>query len=196
MVEFLSRAYGIAPFYEPNADNPYLPDFYRDMRRWAFHSQLYFLSNKFRLHQELDRTPGVVALDRTVFEDAEVFAQALYDMRMIDERDWQTYRAFYESILDAIRPPDLLIYLHCSMRTLRRRIKLRARSMEQDVPLSYLKRLQTLYDARIDGYAMGDVLVIETDRLDYVNDLMHRLDVMERIETVLPKDEVGRPDVR
>ena len=87
MVEFLCRAYGIAPFYEPNEDNPYLPDFYRDMRRWAFHSQLYFLSNKFRLHQELDRTPGVVALDRTVFEDAEIFAQALRDMRMIDDRD-------------------------------------------------------------------------------------------------------------
>ncbi len=195
MVAFLCRAYGIAPFYEPNEDNPYLPDFYRDMRRWAFHSQLYFLSNKFRLHQELDRTPGVVALDRTVFEDAEVFAQALRDMRMIDDRDWQTYRAFYESILDAIRPPDLLIYLRCSMRTLRRRIKLRARSMEQEVKLSYLKRLQELYDAWVENYDMGDVLVIETDRLDYVNDLIHRLDVMERIEAVLP-DEVGRPEVR
>ena len=195
MVEFLCRAYGIAPFYEPNEDNPYLPDFYQDMRRWAFHSQLYFLSNKFRLHQELDRTPGVVALDRTVFEDAEVFAQALRDMRMIDDRDWQTYRAFYESILDAIRPPDLLIYLRCSMRTLRRRINLRARSMEQEVELAYLKRLQKLYDAWADNYAMGDLLVIETDRLDYVNDLIHRLDVMERIEAVLP-NEVGRPGVR
>ncbi len=194
MVEFLSRAYGIAPFYEPNEDNPYLPDFYRDMRRWAFHSQLYFLSNKFRLHQELDRTPGVVALDRTVFEDAEIFAQALRDMRMIDDRDWQTYRAFYESILDAIRPPDLLVYLRCSMRTLRRRINLRARSMEQEIELSYLKRLQKLYDNWVDNYEMGDVLVIETDRLDYVNDLIHRLDVMERIEAVLP-DEVGRPGV-
>ena len=195
MVEFLCRAYGIAPFYEPNEDNPYLPDFYRDMRRWAFHSQLYFLSNKFRLHQELDRTPGVVALDRTVFEDAEIFAQALRDMGMIDDRDWQTYRAFYVSILDAIRPPDLLIYLRCPMRTLRRRIKLRARSMEQEVELSYLKRLQKLYDNWVENYTMGDVLVIETDSLDYVNDLIHRLDVMERIEAVLP-DEVGRPGVR
>ena len=195
MVEFLCRAYGIAPFYEPNEDNPYLPDFYRDMRRWAFHSQLYFLSNKFRLHQELDRTPGVVALDRTVFEDAEIFAQALRDMGMIDDRDWQTYRAFYVSILDAIRPPDLLIYLRCPMRTLRRRIKLRARSMEQEVELSYLKRLQKLYDNWVENYTMGDVLVIETDSLDYVNDLIHRLDVMERIESVLP-DEVGRPGVR
>ena len=136
MVEFLSRIYGIAPFYEPNEDNPYLPDFYEDMQRWAFHSQMYFLSNKFRLHQEMDRTPGVVVLDRTIFEDAEVFATALFEMKKIDPRDWETYRGFYASILDAIRPPDLLIYLQCSVRTLRRRIRLRGRDMEQDVPLA------------------------------------------------------------
>jgi len=77
LVEFLHRTYGVSPFYEPNDENPYLSDFYKDMKRWAFQSQLYFLSNKFRLHQELDRQPGVVALDRTIFEDAEVFATAL-----------------------------------------------------------------------------------------------------------------------
>ena len=86
LVEFLSRTYGIAPYYEPSEDNPYLPDFYQDMNRWAFHSQLYFLSNKFRIHQELDRMPGLVVLDRTIFEDAEVFATALYEMRKIDRR--------------------------------------------------------------------------------------------------------------
>lgn len=195
MVDFLSRTYGISPFYEPNEDNPYLPDFYKDMRRWAFHSQLYFLSNKFRLHQELDRTPGVVVLDRTIFEDAEIFAAALHDMKMIDDRDWSVYRAFYDSILDAIRPPDLLIYLRCSIRTLRKRIRLRNRAMEQDMSLSYLRRLDKLYEGWVGNYPFGDVLVIETDRLDYVNDLIHRLDVMERIEAVLP-NEVGRPAVR
>ena len=195
MVEFLSRTYGVQPFYEPNDDNPYLPDFYRNMRRWAFHSQLYFLSSKFRLHQELDRTPGVSILDRTIFEDAEVFATALHDMGNIDKRDWATYRAFYEAILEAIEPPDLMIYLRCSMRTLRKRIRVRGRAMEQDVPLSYLKRLQLLYDRWIEGYGLGDVLVLETDKLDYVNDLIHRLDVMERIESVLPAD-FGRPACR
>ena len=84
LVEFLSHTYGVMPFYEPNDENPYLADFYKDMKRWAFQSQLYFLSNKFRLHQELDRQPGVVALDRTIFEDAEVFATALYQMRKTD----------------------------------------------------------------------------------------------------------------
>jgi len=186
LVDFLSRTYDITPFYEPNDENPYLADFYKDMRRWAFQSQLYFLSNKFRLHQELDRQPGVVALDRTIFEDAEIFATALYQMRKISKRDWETYQGFYAAILDAIRPPDLMIYLRCSMRNLRQRIRLRGRKMEQDVPLSYLKRLERLYDGWIESYEMSDVLVLETDDLDYIHDLVHRLDVMQRIEAVLP----------
>ena len=188
LVEFLHTTYGVQPFYEPNDENPYLKDFYKDMKRWAFQSQLYFLSNKFRLHQELDRQPGVVALDRTIFEDAEVFATALYQMRKISKRDWQTYQSFYNAILDAIRPPDLMIYLRCSMRTLRKRIRLRGRAMERDVPLSYLKRLERLYDGWIRAYDMSDVLVLETDDLDYIHDLVHRLDVMRRIEAVLPVD--------
>lgn len=194
LVDFLSRTYGVSPFYEPNEDNPYLPDFYKDMKRWSFHSQLYFLSNKFRLHLELDRTPGVVALDRTIFEDAEIFATALHDMKQMDDRDWQTYRGFYDSILDAIRPPDLMIYLRCSMRTLRKRIRLRGREMEQDVPLAYLKRLDTLYENWIASYDMSDVLILETDNLDYIHDLVHRLDVMERIESILPP-EFGKPGI-
>ncbi len=192
LVDFLARTYDVAPFYEPNEENPYLPDFYKDMKRWAFRSQLYFLSNKFRLHQELDRTPGVVALDRTIFEDAEIFATALHQMRKIDKRDWQTYWGFYQAILDAIKPPDLMIYLRCSMRTLRQRIKLRGRAMEQDVPLAYLRRLDRLYEEWIRSYRMSEVLVLETDKLDYIHDLIHRLDVMERIEAVLPP-ELGRP---
>ncbi len=192
LVDFLARTYDVSPFYEPNEENPYLPDFYKDMKRWAFRSQLYFLSNKFRLHQELDRTPGVVALDRTIFEDAEIFATALHQMRKIDERDWQTYWGFYQAILDAIKPPDLMIYLRCSMRTLRQRIKLRGRAMEQDVPLAYLKRLDRLYESWINLYEMSEVLVLETDKLDYIHDLIHRLDVMQRIEAVLPQ-ELGRP---
>ncbi len=195
LVDFLCRTYGVQPLYEPNDENPYLADFYADMTRWAFRSQLYFLSNKFRLHQELDRMAGVVALDRTIFEDAEVFATALRDMRKIDSRDWATYWGFYQSILKAIQPPDLMIYLRCSMRTLRQRIRLRGRAMEQDVPLAYLKRLDRLYERWIASYDLSDVLVLETDRLDYINDLLDRLDVMERIEALLPR-ELGKPVCR
>lgn len=192
LVDFLSRTYGVTPFYEPNDENPYLADFYTDMKSWAFQSQLYFLSNKFRLHQELDRQSGVVALDRTIFEDAEIFATALFQMRKISKRDWETYQGLYRAILDAIRPPDLMIYLRCSMRTLRQRIRLRGRAMERNVPLSYLKRLDRLYEGWIADYSMSELLVLETDKLDYVHDLVHRLDVMERIEAVLPHD-LGRP---
>jgi len=107
-------------------------------------------------------------------------------MKHMDDRDWETYTNFYRSILDAIKPPDLMIYLRCSMRTLRKRIKLRGRAMEQDVPLAYLKRLEGLYEAWIRSY-------LETDNLDYIHDLVHRLDVMERIEAMLPP-ELGKPD--
>jgi deoxyadenosine/deoxycytidine kinase len=193
LVEFLARTYGVMPFYEPNDENPYLSDFYKDMKRWAFQSQLYFLSNKFRLHQELDRQEGVVVLDRTIFEDAEIFATALHQMRKISKRDWDTYQGFYNAILDAIRPPDLMIYLRCSMRPLRQRIRLRGRKMEKDIPLAYLKRLDRLYEDWIAAYDMSEVLVIETDQLDYIHDFVHRLDVMERIEAVLPS-AFGKPD--
>lgn len=186
LLQFLTSTYDIAPFYEPNDANPYLPDFYKDMRRWAFQSQLFFLSNKFRIHQEADRTPGVVIQDRTIFEDAEIFATALHRMRKIDKRDWQTYWSFYQTILGAIRPPDLMIYLHCPMRTLRRRIRLRGRQMELDIPLSYLKRLQGLYDQWIENYSLGEILMLDTGKLDFVSDLIDRQDVRERVEALLP----------
>lgn len=191
LVEFLTRTYGIQPFYEPNDENPYLPDFYKDMNRWAFHSQLYFLSNKFRMHQQLERSEGVVVLDRTIYEDAEIFATALHRMRKFTGRDWDTYWNFYQIILEAIRPPDLMIYLRCSMRTLRKRIRLRGREMETDIPLSYLKRLESLYEQWLDSYRSsksltGEVLVLETDKLDYINDMVDCLDVMERVEALLP----------
>lgn len=186
LLDFLTSTYHVAPFYEPNDDNPYLEDFYRDMKRWAFSSQMFFLSNKFRIHQEADRTPGVVIQDRTIFEDAEIFATALHQMRKIDARDWATYRDFYQSILQAIQPPDLLIYLRCPVRTIRRRIRLRGREMEQDIPLSYLKRLERLYEDWIARYDLGEKLILDSDRLDFVSDLIDRQDVRERIERLLP----------
>jgi len=187
LLEFLTHSYDIVPFYEPNDDNPYLPDFYKDMKRWAFQSQLFFLSNKFRIHQQADRLPGVVIQDRTIFEDAQIFATALRQMKKIDQRDWQTYWSFYQTILQAIQPPDLMIYLRCSMRTLRKRIRLRGRDMEQNIPISYLKRLDRLYEDWIADYSLSEVLVLESDKLDFVHDLVDRQDVRERIERLMPK---------
>lgn len=187
LVDFLTSTYNITPFYEPNDENPYLVDFYKDMKRWAFHSQLYFLSNKFRIHQQVDSTPGVVVQDRTIFEDVEIFATALSQMRKISKRDWSTYQDFYQSIIASINPPDLMIYLKCPIRTVRKRIKIRGRKMEQDIPLSYLKRLDKLYENWISNYTMSKVLVIESDKLDYMCDFVDRLDVMKQIELLMPK---------
>lgn len=187
LVEFLTASYGIEPFYEPNDENPYLKDFYGDMKRWAFHSQAYFLASKFRIHQELDRTAGISVLDRTIYEDAEIFAAALKQMHKINARDWQTYQSLYEVIVNAIQPPDLMIYLHCNLRTLRQRIRLRGRRMEQHIPLSYLKRLDTLYTEWIGNYRLGPLLVLDSGRLDYIHDMVDRLDVMEQVEALLPK---------
>jgi deoxyadenosine/deoxycytidine kinase len=187
LVEFLTSTYNITPFYEPNDENPYLEDFYKDMKRWSFHSQLYFLSNKFRIHQQVDTTPGVVVQDRTIFEDVEIFATALHQMKQISNRDWKTYQDFYQCITASIKPPDLMIYLKCSIRTVRKRIKIRGRKMEQDIPLSYLRRLDKLYENWITNYTMSKVLVIESDKLDYMCDFVDRLDVMQQIELLMPK---------
>ena len=186
LLDFLTATYDVSPFYEPNAENPYLEDFYADMRSWAFHSQMFFLSNKFRIHQQADRTPGVVIQDRTIFEDAEIFATALHQMRKIDDRDWETYWSFYQSILAAIQPPDLMIYLRCPIRTIRKRIRLRGRAMEQAIPLAYLKRLERLYENWIGNYGPGEVLVLDSHKLDFVSDLIDRHDVRRRIERLLP----------
>ncbi|MFV0544276.1 MAG: deoxynucleoside kinase [Marinicella pacifica] len=188
LVEFLQRSYVITPFYEPNDENPYLDDFYRDMKAWAFHSQLYFLSSKFAMQQQLEQCRGVVLQDRTLFEDVEIFATALHHMRKINNRDWQTFTDLYNSIQQAIQPPDLMIYLKCSIRTARKRIKIRGRSMEQNMPLRYLKRLETLYQSWISRYNMSEVLTIETDQLDYVNDLVDQLQLMTSIERFIPHD--------
>jgi len=188
LVEFLQRTYAITPFYEPNDDNPYLVDFYDDMKTWAFHSQLYFLISKFKMQQQLELCSGVVLQDRTLFEDVEIFATALYQMRKINQRDWQTFTALYETIKNAIQPPDLMIYLSCSIRTARKRIKIRGRNMEQDMPLRYLKRLDGLYHAWVSSYDMSELLTIETDKLDYVNDLIDQIQMMSAIERYIPNE--------
>jgi deoxyadenosine/deoxycytidine kinase len=156
------------------------------MRRWAFQSQLFFLSSKFRIHQEADKVDGVVVQDRTIYEDAEIFATALHRMHKIDQRDWETYWGFYQTIISAIQAPDLMIYLRCPVRVLRQRIRNRGRSMEQDIPLSYLKKLDQLYEEWLSRYQLSEVLVIESGELDYVSDLIDRQDLRERIEALLP----------
>jgi deoxyadenosine/deoxycytidine kinase len=185
LVAFLSKTYGLRPYYEPNETNPYLEDFYADMKQWAFHSQLYFLSTKFRIHQQLSSIDEAVIQDRTIYEDAEIFAENLYRQRKMSKRDYLTYRSLYEAIIQELRPPTLMIYLRCGLRTVRRRIKQRGRPEEQDIPRRYLERLQSLYEDWFDRYDLSETLVIDTDELDYLEDLVDRLDLFERIEAAV-----------
>ncbi len=185
LVDFLSRQYDVQPYYEPNETNPYLEDFYADMKRWSFHSQLYFLATKFRIHQQLSGVDHAVIQDRTIYEDAEIFAENLFRQKKMSQRDYATYRALYESIIRELRPPNLMIYLRCQIGTIRKRIELRGRPEEQSIPRSYLVRLQELYEQWFARYDLSETLVIETDHLDYLADLVHRIDLFERIESAL-----------
>lgn len=185
LVDFLCRRFGFHPYFEPNDDNPYLDDFYGDMARYAFHSQVYFLGAKYQIHRALDASPHNVVQDRTIWEDAEIFVENLRISSIMDERDYATYRTLYESIRDVLRPPDLMIYLHCNTRTIRRRIKKRGRSAEQEIPLAYIKRLQKLYDGWIEGYTLSPLIAIPTDRMDYVTDIIHAHELIQRIEEYL-----------
>ena len=181
LVDFLKVRFGVTPYFEPNEQNPYLKDFYGDMRRWAFASQVYFLQKKFAIHRALEKEPGVVVQDRSIFEDAEIFAENLHRLKILDGRDWKTYRELYESIRGQLRPPDLLIYLRCSVRTVKKRITLRARPEEKAVPTAYVRRLNDLYEQWFATYTLSPTVVIETDRLDYLSDLVHRIDLLETI---------------
>jgi deoxyadenosine/deoxycytidine kinase len=182
LTAFLCKKYGLTPFYEPNDQNPYLADFYKDMRSWAFRSQIFFLTHKFRLHRSLEKGEGTALQDRTIYEDAEIFAKNLHRQRFIDKRDWHTYWELYETISAALKPPDLMIYLKCPVRTLKDRIRLRGREMERDIPTNYLKRLNDLYEDWFKSYKMSPVLVLPTDTLDYLTNLVDRVDLFRQIE--------------
>lgn len=178
----LSEELGWLAYYEPVIHNPYLDPFYADMRRWSFHLQIYFLSERFKAQVEIGRSPLPFIQDRTIYEDAEIFARNLYGQKLIDRRDFETYWELYQSIRHALRPPDLMIQLRCGVRTLRERIRRRGRGFEQQVPTAYLQRLNRLYEDWFERWDLSPVLVLDTARLDWMTDLVDRADLFERIE--------------
>lgn len=182
LVNFLTQEYDFQPVFEPFADNPYLDDFYKDMRRWAFHSQMYFLAHKFRLHQELANTPGTLIQDRTIYEDAEIFATHLARSRKMLKRDFETYRELYSAMLKSLQPPDLMIYLRCSVRATRRRIKRRGRPSEQNIPVSYLRSLNKLYEEWIAGWKQSPVLIWDSENQDYLTDLVDQIEFRKALD--------------
>ncbi len=185
LVDFLRRRFELRVFFEPNESNPYLSSFYRDMKRWAFASQVHFLTKKFRIHRELELVPSTVVQDRTIYEDAEVFAYALHQMGHMSREEYATYRELYESVKPLVRPPDLMIYLSCPVRAIRKRITSRGRPEEQEVPAAYIRRLNRLYEEWFQRYDLSPVLVLDTSQLDYVTNLVDSLDLHASIEAFL-----------
>ncbi len=189
LVDWLRHQFGAVPFFEPNDENPYLSDFYADMPRWAFASQTFFLVRRFQIHREVLRRaakgPELLVQDRTLYEDAEVFAAHLHEKGHLDDRDYRLYQDLYLTLRGEIRPPDLMIYLRCPLPTLVKRIRKRGRTFEKAVPRAYLASLERLYEAWFARYDLSPTLVIETDRLDYVERLFDRLEVVEAIRARL-----------
>lgn len=185
LVDFLCKYHGLKAFFEPNEANPFLPLFYKDMKRWAFHSQMHFLTHKFRIHRELDNFPETLIQDRSIYEDAEIFAYNLYKQGCMSEDEYHTYKNLYEVMIEAIKPPDLLISLRCSMRTLKKRISKRGRAMEKNVPDEYLRRLSRYYDRWLAKYKRSPVLELTTEKMDYIEDFIHRQDLLNTISKYL-----------
>ena len=170
LVKMMCDRLGWEPYYEPVTENPYLEDFYRDMKRWAFQSQVFFLTYRARAHRALMDVTRPVVQDRSFYEDAEVFARALHRQGAMSDRDWDTYRGLYRTLTSLLSPPDLVVYLRASVPTLQRRIAQRARAFEASISDAYLDGLNTLYEEWIGGFTLAPTLIVPSDRLDFVKD--------------------------
>lgn len=191
LVSLLSQRLGWRPYYEPEDENPYLPDFYEDMQTWAFHSQVFFLSRRLRTHRQLLDHPTSVIQDRSIYEDAEVFAGNLHHQGLLTGRDFETYRALYQVLSEFLPPPDLVVYLRASVPTLLDRIQHRGRDYERAIPGEYLEQLNELYDAWIRDFNLCPVLTVPSDNLDYVAHNAHLDLIVRKIEEKLTgKEEV------
>lgn len=187
LVAWLVKRYGLVPFFEPNEDNPYLEDFYADMKKWAFHSQVFFLSHKLKLHQELLASTKPAVIDRTIYEDAEIFARSLKNQRYISSRDWAVYERLYEGIKKTLQPPDVLVALTCSLSATKKRIARRGRAMESAIPDAYLRRLHGLYDRWFESYDLGPIVRVDTTKLDYVENLVDLIELQQKLDKALER---------
>jgi len=191
LVTLLSQRLGWEPFYEPVGENPYLADFYRDMRAWSFHSQIFFLTRRLRIHRQLMDHPTSAIQDRSVYEDAEVFAHNLYRQGLIHVRDYSSYRELYLVLTEFLQPPDLVIYLRASVDTLAKRIRFRGRDYERQITSEYLAQLNELYEEWISSFSLCPVLTVPADDLNYVAIPAHLALIANKVEEkLMGKDEV------
>jgi deoxyadenosine/deoxycytidine kinase len=181
LTALLARHFNWDAYYESVDNNPYLSDFYEDMRRWSFNLQVFFLSSRFQKHKEMLKQKKSLIQDRTIYEDAEIFAKNLNTMGLMSERDYKNYRALFHEMAEFLQPPDLLIYLRAQVPTLVRQIQQRGRQYENSIRIDYLERLNQLYEEWIDRYP-HEKLIIDTDDIDYVNKNEDLGKVIELIE--------------
>lgn len=192
LVGMLSEKLKWSPFYEPVTENPYLADFYKDMTAWGFHSQIYFLMRRLRIHRSLMDVDGSVIQDRSVYEDAEIFAHNLYLQNAISDRDYQTYQELYHALVEFLPHPDLVIYLRASVPTLLDRITKRNRSYEKTISASYLTDLNELYENWVEEFDLCPILTVPCDDLDYVAKPQHLNLIVAKVTDFL----IGKQEVR
>ncbi len=161
LTKYLSEKWGFDTVPEPEAKNPFLKDFYKDPKRWALHSQLFFLTERAKVQKKVERNSQYILLDRTIYEDAEVFAKTL-----LTKNEFKVYKRIYEFYLEELTPPNFVIYLKASVPTLMERIKNRGRKYERDIKRSYIKKLNERYDEWISDFSIAPVITIDTDKYE------------------------------
>jgi len=191
LAERLGQRLGWLTAFESVADNPYLPDFYKDMKRWSFHLQVYFLGHRAKQHLDMAKDPRSAIIDRSIYEDAFIFCRALHHLGNLNEVDYQTYMSVYNLLIPTLPVPSMLIFLRCPVEVLLTRIQQRARDIESGVSADYLRLLESYYDEWIKTFDLCPVLTIRTDDLDFVHKNKHMDVVLERIQNKLTgKEEV------
>lgn len=182
LTKLLSKHYGWEAHYEDVDDNPYLNDFYEDMQRWSFNLQIYFLNSRFNQTLDIRKSGKTVIQDRTIYEDAYIFAPNLHAMGLMSTRDFENYFTLFNLISGLIKPPDLILYLRATVPTLVSQIQNRGRKYEDNIRLDYLKRLNERYEAWAEAYNMGKMLVVEADHYDFPHNADHLSEVIDKID--------------
>ncbi|MCK4344895.1 MAG: deoxynucleoside kinase [Bacteroidales bacterium] len=185
LTRLLAKHYGWEAHYEDVDDNPYLHDFYDDMQRWSFNLQIYFLNSRFNQILDIHKKGNTVIQDRTIYEDAYIFAPNLHSMGLMSTRDFENYFTLFNLMSSLIQPPDLVLYLRASVPTLVNQIQNRGRKYEDSIRLDYLRRLNERYEAWAEAYNMGKYLIIEADDYDFPNNTGHLREVIEKIDAEL-----------
>ena len=182
LTELLAKHYKWNPNYEDVDENPYLNDFYNDMQRWSFNLQIYFLNSRFQQIIDIRNSGKTTIQDRTIYEDAEIFAPNLHSMGLMSTRDFKNYKTLFDLMISLIEPPDLLIYLRASIPTLVNQIQKRGREYENSIRLDYLKQLNERYESWIRSYSMGKLLIINVDNLDFTENPEDLSSIIDKID--------------